>query len=177
MSENETPAPGSGNGAATGPDQQPKMRIMAQFIRDLSFENPMIQKAKTGDVSPDVQVQVGLDARRGQNDGEYEVFTKFNVRSTNKNDGEALFLLELDYGGRFRIEGVAENQLHPFLLIECPRMLFPFVRRVISDVTRDGGFPPVNLEPVDWVALYRQQAKNMAQQQEQAQAAEQGSDS
>jgi len=177
MTEDETPKPESGNGAATvGEGQsQARLQILGQFIRDLSFENPMIQKGMANEVSPDIQVQVGLDARRREAENEYDVFTKFNVRSVNKSDQAALFLLELDYGGRFRVENVPDNQLHPFLLIECPRMLFPFVRRVISDITRDGGFPPLNLEPVDWVALYRQQVQNLAKQQQQAAGDDSGS--
>ena len=66
-----------------------------------------------------------------------------------------LFLLEIDYVGIFHIEGVPDDQMHPFLLIECPRMIFPFLRRIVSDVTRDGGFPPLNLENIDFVQLYR----------------------
>jgi preprotein translocase subunit SecB len=66
-----------------------------------------------------------------------------------------MFLLELEYGGIFHIENLPEDQLHPYLMIECPRMIFPFLRRVVSDVTRDGGFPPMNLEPIDFMALYR----------------------
>jgi preprotein translocase subunit SecB len=77
------------------------------------------------------------------------------VDSVAKESNDKLFLMELDYVGVFHIEGVPEDQLHPFLLIECPRMLFPFVRRIVSDVTRDGGFPPLNLETIDFVALYR----------------------
>ena len=63
--------------------------------------------------------------------------------------------MEMDYAGVFHIEGVPDEQLHPFLMIECPRMIFPFIRRIVSDVTRDGGFPPLNLENIDWVSLYR----------------------
>ena len=66
-----------------------------------------------------------------------------------------MFLLELEYGGIFHIENLPEDQLHPYLMIECPRMIFPFLRRIVSDITRDGGFPPVNLEPIDFMALYR----------------------
>ena len=80
---------------------------------------------------------------------------------------DTLFALELEYGGIFQVENVPEAQLHPYLLIECPRMLFPFVRRIISDVTQDGGFPPLTLETIDFVALYRQ---GLAQRQQQAQA-------
>ena len=89
--------------------------------------------------------------------------TKFKVNSTNQEGNDQLFLLELDYAGVFHIENVPEDQLHPFLLIECPRMLFPFVRRIVSDVTRDGGFPAVNLDTVDFLALYRQEIARRAQ--------------
>jgi preprotein translocase subunit SecB len=74
-----------------------------------------------------------------------------------------LFLLELEYGAVFHIEGVAEAQMHPFLLIECPRLVFPFIRRIISDVTRDGGFPPLNIDTVDYLALYRQEIARRAE--------------
>jgi preprotein translocase subunit SecB len=68
-----------------------------------------------------------------------------------------LFVLELEYAGLYQIENISEEQMHPFLMIECPRMVFPFVRRIVSDVTRDGGFPPLNLDNIDFVQLYRQQ--------------------
>lgn len=158
------------NGAA--PDaqtqqQQVKMQIMAQYIRDLSFENAVAQKgAPSGDVQPEISVQVSLDARKRQADHQYEVISKFRVTSKNKADDQTLFLAELDYGGVFHVEGVPEEQLHPFLMIECPRMMFPFVRRIISDLTRDGGFPPFNMDPVDFVALYRQELARRAQQQQ-----------
>ena len=82
-----------------------------------------------------------------------------------------LFLMEVEYGGVFLIEHVPEEQLHPFLMIECPRMLFPYIRRIISDVTRDGGFPPLNVDTVDFLALYRQEVARRAQAQSQAAAA------
>jgi preprotein translocase subunit SecB len=74
-------------------------------------------------------------------------------------------LLELEYGGIFKVENVPEQQLHPYLLIECPRMLFPFVRRIVADITRDGGFPPLNLDQIDFLALYRQQLAQRAASQ------------
>jgi len=124
------------------------------------------QKGITGtDVQPDIQVAVSLDARKRQADNQFEIVTKFKVTSKNKANGDTLFLLELDYGGIFHVEGVPEDQLHPFLLIECPRMLFPFVRRIISDVTRDGGFPPLNIDTVDFLALYRQEMARRSQPQ------------
>lgn len=164
----------NGNGAAAqqAPDQagahavQPKMHVMGQFVRDLSFENVVAQKGlASDDVQPEIQVQVSLDARKRANDHQYELITKFKVSSVNASNKAPLFLLELEYGGIFHIEGVPEEQLHPFLLIECPRMLFPFVRRIVSDVTRDGGFPPLNIDTVDFLALYRQELARRAQAQ------------
>lgn len=156
-----------GNGAATPAAPTPiRMQVLAQYVRDLSFENMVVQKGLNGaEVQPDIQVAVSLDARKRSAAGQYEVVTKFKVTSRNKVNNDTLFLLELEYGGNFLIEGVADDQLHPFLLIECPRMLFPFVRRIISDVTRDGGFPPLNIDQVDFMALYRQELARRAQTQ------------
>ncbi|MCB1398476.1 MAG: protein-export chaperone SecB [Rhodobacteraceae bacterium] len=155
----------NGNGAAPA-QPQVKMNILAQFVRDLSFENVVAQKGlQSGEVQPDMQVQVSLDARKRAADHQYDVITKFKITSTNKATNSPLYLLELDYGGIFHIEGVPEEQLHPFLLIECPRQLFPFVRRIVSDVTRDGGFPPFNLDTVDFMALYRAELARRAEAQ------------
>lgn len=151
------------NGGAAAETPQIKMQVLGQYVRDLSFENVVAQKGLTNaEVQPDIQVQVSLDARKRNIEHQYEVISKFKVTSTNKADKAPLFLLELDYGGIFHIEGVPEEQLHPFLLIECPRMVFPFVRRIISDVTRDGGFPPLNIDTVDFLALYRQELARRA---------------
>jgi preprotein translocase subunit SecB len=156
MSEN-------GNEAAQAP--QIKMNVLTQFVRDMSFENILAQKGASGNAQPDVQVQVNLDAKKRSADHQYEVAIKLNITSKNKEDDSEMFILELDYAGVFHVEGVPEDQLHPFLLIECPRILFPFVRRIVSDVTRDGGFPPLNLDNIDFVALYRQEiARRSAEQ-------------
>jgi preprotein translocase subunit SecB len=135
--------------------QQVKMNALTQFVRDLSFENILSQRGGSGDVQPDVQVGVNLDAKKRSAEHQYEVIAKLSVNSKNKESDDALFLLEMEYVGVFHVEGVPDDQLHPFLLIECPRMMFPFVRRIVSDVTRDGGFPPLNLENIDFVQLYR----------------------
>ena len=148
------------NGAAP----QVRMSVLAQFVRDMSFENMVAQKGITSnEVAPDVQVVVSLDARKRPADHQYDVISKYKVTSKNKTNGDTLFLCEVDYGGIFHVEGVPDDQLHPFLLIECPRLLFPFVRRIISDVTRDGGFPALNIDTVDFLALYRQEAARRAQ--------------
>lgn len=156
------------NGAAPAqptpaPQPQVSMRVLAQYVRDLSFENFVAQKAmQPSNVQPDIQVQVSLDAKKRDVETQFEITTKFRIESKNKTDGVSLFLMELDYAGIFNIEGVPAEQMHPFLLIECPRMLFPFVRRIVSDVTRDGGFPPLNLDNVDFLALYRQELQRQA---------------
>ncbi len=157
------------NGAqANTADAQPqvKMSILAQFVRDMSFENAVaLTGLQSNDVQPEIQVQVSLDARKRAVEHQYEVITKFKITSSNKAGNSTLYLLEVDYAGIFHIEGVPEEQIHPFLLIECPRQLFPYVRRIVSDVTRDGGFPPFNLDPVDFVALYRAELARRAEAQ------------
>ena len=135
----------------------PKMNILAQYLRDLSFENILAQKGVDGDLNPEIQVNVNIDAKKRTADKQFDVIIKLRVDSKSKNTNNILFVLELDYGGVFQIENVPDDQLHPYLLIECPRMLFPFLRRIVSDVTRDGGFPPLNLENIDFLKLYRQE--------------------
>ena len=161
----------SGNGAAAAQPAQielPRMQVLGQFIRDMSFENIAAQKSLQGQAQPDIQVQVALDARKREAEGQYDIVMKLKIESKTKGDApESIFLLELEYGGIFKVENVPEQQLHPYLLIECPRMLFPFVRRIVADVTRDGGFPPLNLDQIDFVALYRQQLAQRAAQQPQ----------
>ncbi|MFK7754930.1 MAG: protein-export chaperone SecB [Sedimentitalea sp.] len=160
------------NGAAATEGQQPpqvQMNILGQFIRDMSFENVMAQKGGGGEVNPDVSVQVNLDAKKRTTEHQYEVVIKLTIESKAKESGDALFMLEIEYAGVFNIQGVPEDQLHPFLLIECPRMLFPFLRRIVSDVTRDGGYPPLNLENIDFVQIYRNElARRQAEQTAQA---------
>jgi preprotein translocase subunit SecB len=150
--------------AAQPAQQQLRMQVLAQYIRDLSFENMVAKKGISGaEVQPDIQVAVSLDARKRPVEHQYDVISKYRCTSKNKTNGESLFLLELEYGAIFHVEGVPEEQLHPFLLIECPRLIFPFARRIISDVTRDGGFPPLNIDTVDFVTLYRQELARRAQ--------------
>ena len=135
----------------------PKMNILEQYVRDLSFENILAQKGVDGELNPEIQVNVNIDAKKRTTDKQFDVIIKLRVDSKSKNTNNILFVLELDYGGVFQIENVPDDQLHPYLLIECPRMLFPFLRRIVSDVTRDGGFPPLNLENIDFLKLYRQE--------------------
>ena len=142
--------------------QPPVMKCLNQYIRDLSFENIAAQKNLGNTASPEINVQVNLDARKGDNNN-YEVILKLTVNADAED--KKVFLLEIDYAGVFQVENVPDEQLHPFLLIECPRMLFPFLRRIVSDVTRDGGFPPLNLETIDFLQLYRQELERRQSEQ------------
>jgi preprotein translocase subunit SecB len=144
-------------GTAAQQPQPPQMKALGQFMRDMSFENVMAQKGLSSDSQPDVSIRVSLDARKRQVENQYESSIKLNVESKMKSGDQTLFLLEIDYVGVFEINNVPDEQLHPFLMIECPRMLFPFLRRIVSDITRDGGFPPLNLETIDFVNIYRQE--------------------
>jgi len=160
---------GNGHAAAAMPQQQgqqtlPRMQVVAQFIRDLSFENLAAQNRLTGEAQPEISVQVGLDAKKREQADHYDVILKLNISAKGKESGAQIFLMELEYGGVFRVENLAEAQLHPFLLIECPRMLFPFVRRIVSDVTHDSGYPSLNLDNIDFLQLYRQQILQQQQQ-------------
>jgi preprotein translocase subunit SecB len=141
----------------------PKMQVLGQFVRDLSFENIAAQKAVKGNVQPEIQVQVGVEARKRPTENQYDVVVKLKIDSKNKEGGEQIFLIELDYAGIFLIENVNEQQMHPFLHIECPRMLFPFIRRIVADLSHDGGFPPLNLDNMDFVQIYRNQLARVAQ--------------
>jgi preprotein translocase subunit SecB len=137
------PAPGA---------DAPGMRVLAQFIRDLSFENPRAPESlRAGGVQPQIELGVEMNART-RPDELYEVDLKLSA--TAKANGEAVFQIELVYGGLFQVTGVPESDLEPVLLIECPRFLFPFARRVISDLTTEGGFPPFLIDPIDFVAVY-----------------------
>ena len=129
----------------------PKMNILAQYVRDLSFENILAQKGVAGELNPEIQVNVNIDAKKRTTNKQFDVIVKLRVDSKSKNTNNVLFVLELDYGGVFQIENIPDDQLHPYLLIECPRMLFPFLRRIVSDITRDGGFPPLSLENIDFL--------------------------
>lgn len=164
----------NGNGAAPKNGAQPseapqvKFQVLAQFVRDLSFENAVVRgDGKLPTTQPDIQVQVSLDAKKKEGaENHYEVISKYRVESKNKETGATLYLAELEYGAIFMIDGVPQDQMHPFLLIECPRIVFPFARRIISDMTRDGGFPPLNLDMIDFMAMYRQQLAMRQQQAE-----------
>ena len=144
-----TQTPPNGNGEDTG---APGIRVLAQFVRDFSFENPRAPESlRSGVAQPQIDLGVEMNAR-GREDGLFEVDLKLSARAVR--DDETVFHVELLYGGLFAIEGVPSEDLEPVLLIECPRFLFPYARRMISDVTSEGGFPPFLLDPIDFAGVY-----------------------
>ena len=170
-----TPAP-SGNGgngagqAAQGAaeqaqDARPQLGIRTQYIKDLSFENPSAaERPPEAERSPDIQVNVQVAVRRLEAP-HFEV--TLQITANARHQEKPVFLVELTYAGVFTLVGIPQEALEPTLLVECPRLLFPFARRIVADVTRDGGFPPLLLGPIDFLALYRN-----GQAQAQAQAAQ-----
>ncbi len=158
MAEDQTPAQDE---APTAPPMG--VRILAQFVRDLSFENPLAPQSLSGDISAlkiDRQIELNI---RGREDALFEVDLKLTASATRES--EVAFHAEIVYGGLFAIDGVAQEDLEPILAIECPRYLFPFARHIISSMTADGGFPPLRLDPIDFASVYmarRTEADRMA---------------
>ena len=150
------PASASNGGDAAN---APVIRILAQFIRDLSFENPRAPESlrPTG-LQPQIDIGVELNARV-RPDTLAEVDLKLTASA--KIEGDSVFQVELLYGGLFQITGVAEEAMESVLLIDCPRFMFPFVRKVVADVTMEGGFPPFLLQPINFDALYAEQQRRM----------------
>jgi len=136
----------------TDPTQAPNLQVLAQYIKDLSFENPGVSIELTQ--RPQIELSVDLNAKRLEAQDTFEVELKIRVDA--KNDGKALFLLEVAYAGVFRLSNIPDVATQQaILLIQAPHMLFPFVRRVVADVVRDGGMPPLMIEPIDFMALYQ----------------------
>ncbi len=133
----------------------PRFLVKGQYIKDLSFENPHAPASLLNlKEKPGLEVTVDLKAQKLQQEGMFELTMLLSARASAENT--TLFLVELAYGGMFQLVNVPEEHIEPLLLVDAPFVLFPFARRVISDITRDGGFPPLMLEPIDFHALYRQ---------------------
>jgi preprotein translocase subunit SecB len=131
---------------------QSGIRIIAQFVRDFSFESPHAPDSlRSGAAQPAIDMGVEMNAR-GRTDGLFEVDLKLSARATRED--QPVFHVEVVYGGLFHIGGVSEDDLEQVLLIECPRFLFPFARRLIADVTSEGGFPPFLIDPIDFAGVY-----------------------
>jgi preprotein translocase subunit SecB len=156
----DTP-PDFASAEGNGQDQAdlPGIRILAQYIRDLSFESPHAPESlRASATQPQIDLNVELNAK-GRDDGLFEVELKLTARAGR--DAETVFHVELVYAGLFQVMGVSQAEIEPVLMVECPRYLFPFARRLIADLTAEGGFPPFRLEPIDFGGIY---AARMAQQ-------------
>ena len=150
------PAPEAGPKAVI----QPQLTVLAQYIKDLSFESPGAPQSLQG-AGQNPQLKVGVNVNAGPRGEEaYEVALQLEVHA--KSDEGIIYNVELIYGGLFRLRGVPQNLLQPVLFVDCPTLLFPFLRRVLADIIRDGGFPPLMLDPIDFGRLY---AQNLAQSQ------------
>jgi preprotein translocase subunit SecB len=140
---------------ANGADTKPQVGVLSQYVKDMSFENPNAPGIYQVQGQPKLDVQFNIGATT-VGEGVHEVVLKIEARA--EVEGQALYLIELSYAGLFGLRNIPDEHLQPFLLAEAPRILFPFARRVLADAVRDGGFPPLMLEPIDFGALYMQQA-------------------
>jgi preprotein translocase subunit SecB len=144
----------NGNGAPPEAAPPPQLNVLAQYTKDLSFENPNAPSSLAPlQQQPAINIQINVSANNIA-ENEYEV--TLSVEGKAENAGKLMFSFDLAYAGVFRIVNVPKENLHPLVMIECPRLLFPFAREIIATSVRDGGFPPLMLDPVDFVGLYRQ---------------------
>jgi preprotein translocase subunit SecB len=157
-STNGGPQPSPGEAPA-----QPQLNVLGQYIKDFSFENPNAPRSlQMQQKQPAINIQINV-AANGLNDTDVEVVLKLEGKA--EIDGLMLFSFDLEFGGIFRIQNVPQDSLHPVIMIECPRLLFPFAREIIANAVRNGGFPPLLLDPVDFVGLYRQRIGELQPQQ------------
>lgn len=152
--------------AAPPPGAQPSLGVVAQYVKDLSFENPNAPGSLQVQAQPQIGIQINVNANAlgtAQPPSEFEVELKLEGKA--EGNGSVLFSFELVFAGIFRAQNIPQEQLQPLVMIECPRLLFPFAREIIANCTRNGGFPPLLLDPIDFVALYQQRMAQAAGQQ------------
>jgi preprotein translocase subunit SecB len=150
----DTPAP---NGAQE--ESTPSLNALAQYTKDFSFENPNAPRSlQPQQQGPQISLQVNVGAKQ-LSEAEFEV--DLTLEGDAKVGAEVLFAFELTYAGVFRVRNIPQDQLHPIIMIECPRLLFPFARQIVAEAVRNGGFPPLYIDPIDFVGLYQQRATEM----------------
>ena len=150
---------GTGNDAAA--TQPAQVRVMGQFIKDLSFENPSVGRIPIEpNEQPNIRIEVNVNA---QNVGPNMFESVIELKANCSAKAGMLYDLEIQYGALLQLENVPEESLEPFLLINCPALTFPFVRRLVADITREGGFPPLLLDPIDFGNLYVQRRQQAGQ--------------
>ena len=156
-------AEGNGNGTApTAPQGQPSLNALVQFTKDLSFENPNAPRSLgPQEKAPNININVNVNAKQLA-EAEFEV--SIVIEGSAGEGAGVLFKFELDYAGIFRLQNIPEEQKHPIVMIECPRLLFPFARQIIAEAVRGGGFPPLYLDPIDFAALYQARMSEIGKQ-------------
>lgn len=164
MSKSKKARPTNDHAGPAEGQQQIQAKVIGQYIKSFSFENPHFRKLITspGDL-PNVAVEVNVGAQRIENDL-YESAIEFKATVSNKLG--TIYVLESAYAGMLKIESIPEDALEPFLLISGPTMIFPFLRRLVADITREGGFPPLLLDPIDFGELYMRRQKQRAKMYE-----------
>jgi preprotein translocase subunit SecB len=155
MAEQEPAAKGNGNGAVSAQDE-PQVSVVAQYVKDLSVENPSAPQVFQWQAQPSLDVQFSLNADKIA-DEVHEVALKIEVSA--RSDNGVHFVIDLTYAGLFMIRGVPDEAIPPFLLIEAPRLLFPFARQIVAEAVTNTGFPPFMLEPIDFAAIYMAQVQ------------------
>lgn len=143
----------------------PMLNALAQYCKDFSFENPNAPQSLQPRTSPpQISLQVNVNAKQlAETDFEVDLTIEGNAKVDDK---DVLFAFELTYSGVFRVQNVPQDQVHPVVMIECPRLLFPFARQIVADAVRDGGYPPLYIDPIDFFALYRQRVAELQAQQQ-----------
>ena len=144
------------------PEKLPQLNVLTQYTKDFSFENPNAPRSLTPpQQQPAINIQINVNVK-GLAENDYEVELKIEGKA--ESAGSVLFGFDLTYAGVFRIQNVAQENIHPMVMIECPRLLFPFAREIVATAVRDGGFPPLLIDPIDFVALYRQKMSELQPQ-------------
>ncbi|MFL6946947.1 MAG: protein-export chaperone SecB [Xanthobacteraceae bacterium] len=162
MTTNGGQTAGAPAGAQPAPAQ---LNVLAQYIKDLSFENPNAPKSlQPAQQQPSINIQINVSAKPLT---ETDVEVELKIEGKAESTGSILFQFELIYGGVFRLQNIPQQDLHPIMMIECPRLLFPFAREIISSAVMNSGFPPLRIDPVDFVGLYRQRMAQLQAQQPQ----------
>jgi preprotein translocase subunit SecB len=153
------------NGGAVGAESAPMLNALVQYTKDFSFENPNAPRSLgPQDKAPNISIQVNVNAKQV---AELDFEVNIVLEGSAGEGAETLFKFELDYAGIFRLQNIPQADMHPVVMIECPRLLFPFARQIIADAVRSGGFPPLYIDPIDFAALYR---SRLAQQSAEAPA-------
>jgi preprotein translocase subunit SecB len=153
----------NGTNGGPAPEKPPQLNIMAQYVKDFSFENPNAPRSLTpAQQQPSINIQINVNAKPVA-DSDYEIELKLEGKADLA--GNTLFGFDLVYAGIFRLQNIGQDNIHPVMMIECPRLLFPFAREIIATAVRNGGFPPLLIDPVDFVALYRQRMSELQAQQ------------